>query len=585
MKVAIYCRVSSEEQASKGVSLRDQKQRGVDFCEKNRYQYEVFEESAISGSKNEDERPKLFDLLKRTLMIKSSKGKVIERPEFQGLYISDFDRISRSTADFHRIKQHFYENEIVIFDKGKIVDLYDSTTSLLVDIKGSLASYELSQLKERVKRALERSVIEGKAGGGAVLNYGFCKGENKKLVVNETEAVVVKKIYDLCLQGYGTKRIANELNTQKIPTKRNNLKNGKLKIRGKVVKEFVWRDSTIYRILTNSIYCGEREFKGKKYKSPAIIEKSTFKLVQETLKDRKHYVNTTNKYSYLLKGLIICPICKNLFYGRKRADLSDNQYVCCSQRYSEFCGNRGINIDKIDNLIWKSVLELPTRIRTLVVDKNDEYVIALKSAIKGSEDTLSELENRKNKLVEEIYRSPKLSVIFRDNLNKLADNIEYETKNLQDKERQLEMANQHSSLVKTLESQINPFNKRKTTIEEKQRIVRSLISFIVVKWSEEREEHLIWTQFRISELSDLHIQGLSKVSYQRSGFTYKEKKVVYEFRVGSQKAEVTNTKEGGREYTFTPGVLDEYFTIEDFTDKEYENFKELIWKARKRKRL
>jgi site-specific DNA recombinase len=47
MKVAIYCRVSSEEQASKGVSLRDQKERGIEFCEKNGYEYEVFEESAI----------------------------------------------------------------------------------------------------------------------------------------------------------------------------------------------------------------------------------------------------------------------------------------------------------------------------------------------------------------------------------------------------------------------------------------------------------------------------------------------------------------------------------------------------------
>jgi site-specific DNA recombinase len=455
----------------------------------------------------------------------------------------------------------------------------------MVSIKGSLAAYEIAKMKERIKLALERSVIDGKAGGGAVLNYGYCKGGNKILQINEDEARVVRLIYDFALTGMGTKRIANELNNQKIPTKRSNIPKGRLKIKGVVVREFVWRDSTIYRILTNSIYCGEREFKGRKYNSPAIIEKNKFMLVQELLKDRKHYVNTTNKYSYLLKGLIICPICKNLFYGRKRADLSDNQYVCCSQRYSEFCGNRGINIDKIDNIIWKSILELPKRIKSLVVDKNDEYVIALKNAIDNSKATLFELENRKNKLVEEIYRSPKLSSIFRENLNTLADNIEYETKNLQDKERQLEMSNQHSSLVKTLESQISPFNKKKVNIEEKQRVVRSLISFIVVKWSEERGEHLIWTQFRISELSDLQIQGLSKVSYHKSGFTYKENKIVYEFRLGSQKAEVSNTKEGGREYSFTPGVLDEYFTIEDFTDKEYENFKELIWKARKRKRL
>lgn len=584
MKVAIYCRVSTEEQYSKGVSIKDQKQRGIEFCISKNYEYEVFEELAASGTKPVEERPKLFELLKRT-EAKWKNGKETERPEFEGLYIVDFDRVSREERQFPVIKHHFIENRIVIFDKGQEINLRDADTNLMVSIKGSLAAYEIAKMKERIKRALERSVIDGKAGGGAVLNYGYCKGGNKILQINEDEARVVRLIYDFALTGMGTKRIANELNNQKIPTKRSNIPKGRLKIKGVVVREFVWRDSTIYRILTNSIYCGEREFKGRKYNSPAIIEKNKFMLVQELLKDRKHYVNTTNKYSYLLKGLIICPICKNLFYGRKRADLSDNQYVCCSQRYSEFCGNRGINIDKIDNIIWKSILELPKRIKSLVVDKNDEYVIALKNAIDNSKATLFELENRKNKLVEEIYRSPKLSSIFRENLNTLADNIEYETKNLQDKERQLEMSNQHSSLVKTLESQISPFNKKKVNIEEKQRVVRSLISFIVVKWSEERGEHLIWTQFRISELSDLQIQGLSKVSYHKSGFTYKENKIVYEFRLGSQKAEVSNTKEGGREYSFTPGVLDEYFTIEDFTDKEYENFKELIWKARKRKRL
>jgi site-specific DNA recombinase len=583
MKVAIYCRVSSEEQASKGVSLRDQKERGIEFCEKNGYEYEVFEESAISGSKNEEERPKLFALLQRTLTIRSSKGKVIESPEFGGLYITDFDRISRSPQDFPRIKHHFYENGITIFDKGKIIDLYDATTSLLVDIKGSLASYELSQLKERVKRALERSVIEGKAGGGAVLNFGYRKAENKMLVIDEKEAEVVKKIYDMCLKDYGTKVIANELNAQKIPTKRNNSKNGKLKVRGKTVKEFVWRDSTVYRILTNSIYCGERVFKGKIYKSPAIIEKNVFSLVQEKLKERKHYVNTTNKHSYLLKGLIICPICKNLFYGRKRDDLSDNQYCCSSQRYSEYCGNRGVNIDKIDRIVWNSILELPEKIKSIVVDNNEEYVQSLKEEIQTSKKLLEKFDIERERFAEQIRLNNRSALLFQKDIDALVSKLESESKVLQEKERQLVMSNQHEILIETLKKQVLPLRKKKLSFEEQQRIVRSFILFVIVKWSEIRKEHLIWTQFRISELSDLNIQGLSKISYKKLGFHYQEKKVAYEFRVGSLRPNVEVLEDGSRKYTFDDSVDDGFFTIEDFTEKEYESFKELIWKARKRK--
>ena len=47
-------------------------------------------------------------------------------------------------------------------------------------------------------------------------------------------------------------------------------------------------------------------------------------------------------------------------YGRKRIDLSDNQYICSSQRYSKkYCGNRGINIDKIEKRMINSIINLP----------------------------------------------------------------------------------------------------------------------------------------------------------------------------------------------------------------------------------
>jgi hypothetical protein len=454
----------------------------------------------------------------------------------------------------------------------------------MVSIKGSLAAYEIAKLKERIKRSLERSVMEGKAGGGPVLNYGYRKGENKSLVIDENESEVVRLIYDMCLkQGLGSKKIANELNERGFPTKRSTTKKGKLKIRGKIVEKFVWRDSTVYRILTNSIYCGEREFKGKTYDAPPIIEKKTFDLVQEILKERKHYVNTTNKHSYLLKGLIICPICKNLFYGRKKIDLSDNQYCCCSQRYSEFCGNRGVNIDKIDKIVWKSIIELPQKIKSIVVDRNEGYVVSLQDEIGKSKKLLINFELMKGRIMQQVLRNDKLSRILQKDLDELAEKIEKETKILFEKERQLEMSNHHDKLIDLLKKQISPLKSKKLSFEEKQRVVRSLILFIIVKWSEKRGEHLIWTQFRISELSDLNIQGLSRISYDKLGFLYKEKKVAYEFRIGSLKPTVEVLEDGTRKYDFLEEEDDGFFTVEDFTESEYENFKELIWKARKRK--
>lgn len=583
MKVAIYIRVSSDEQYTKGVSIKDQQERGIEFCKENNYEYEVFEELAVSATKPIEERPKLFELLKRTQKQKQKNGSIV-KPEFEGLYIVDFDRVSRDEIQFPVIKHHFAENEIIIFDKGQTIDLNDSHTSLLVSIKGSLASYEIAKLKERIKRSLERSVMDGKAGGGPVLNYGYAKGKDKKLIVDEEESKIVCEIYDMAIKGMGSKRIAKELNDRKIKTKRAKNESGKLKIRGVLTSEFVWRDSTIYRILTNSIYCGERNFSGKVYSCPSIVSTEKFKLVQEILKERKHYVNTTNKYDYLLKGLILCPTCKNLFYGRKREDLSDNQYICASQRNSEFCGNRGINIDKIEKIIWNSILELPDKIQSLVIDKNGEYVDAVKDEIKKSNKKIESLNIEFDNLMGQVKRNPNLSLNIQKYLDETNEKLRLETQNVQDKERQLELSTQHQSLVDTLRKQINPLKKKKISFEEKQRIVRSLISFIIVKWSEQRGEHLIWTFFRITELSDLKIQGLSKISYEKSGFLYREKQIAYEFRMGNLKTEIDESENGKKRYVFNDGK-DEYFTIEDFIEDEYENFKELIWKARKRKNM
>jgi hypothetical protein len=309
-----------------------------------------------------------------------------------------------------------------------------------------------------------------------------------------------------------------------------------------------------------------------------------FKIVQEILKERKHYVNTTNKYNYLLKGLIICPNCKNLFYGRKREDLSDNQYICASQRNSEFCGNRGINIDKFEKIVWNSILELPDKMQSLVIEKNKDYVEALKDEIKYSKEKISELNLEFENLMSQVKRNPSLSLNIQKYLDETNESLQSETQNLYDKERQLALSSQHQSLINTIRKQIKPLTQKRITFEEKQRVVRSLISFIVIKWSEQRGEHLIWTFFRISELSDLKIQGLSKISYEKSGFRYNEKQIVYEFRMGNLRAEIEHDKKKKKNIVFKEGQ-DEYFTIENFIDKNYENFKELMWKARKRKNM
>jgi site-specific DNA recombinase len=123
MKVAIYCRVSTESQYLKGVSINDQKQRGIEFCKEHNYEYEIFEEVATSATKPLDERPKLLELFHRTERKKTKIKGVYEPPEFEAVYIVDIDRLSRAEEQLHIIKQHFISNCITIFNKGQKINL------------------------------------------------------------------------------------------------------------------------------------------------------------------------------------------------------------------------------------------------------------------------------------------------------------------------------------------------------------------------------------------------------------------------------------------------------------------------------
>jgi site-specific DNA recombinase len=262
MKIGIYIRVSTEEQKTKGISIDDQKIRGIEFCETRGYTYEIFNDAGFSGSLPPEERPSLNRMLEQIYL-----------EEIDGIYVVDFDRITRDEKFGFVLKKILIDNKVKLFDTSGEINLLDETQDLLLGIKILLSSFELKRLKVRIKRNLLRSVKEGNVGGGPMLNYGFKKGENKKLVIDEVEAEVVKLIFQLSIEGKGTKVIANFLNDQSIPTKRMTTLKGYLKVKGENKVKFLWRDAVIHKILTNTIYKGKRLYKGEYYDCAKIIVK------------------------------------------------------------------------------------------------------------------------------------------------------------------------------------------------------------------------------------------------------------------------------------------------------------------------
>ena len=522
MKIGIYTRVSTEEQKKTGISLRDQELRGIEFCIRYGYEYEVFSDGGYSGELDIEHRPELNRLVEKLL----TKPK-----EIDGIFVVDIDRLTRDAQLGFFLKQVFIENEIKLFNvDGFEINLRDENEDLMMGIKFLLSSFELKKLKVRIKRALERNVKDGKVMGGPIKPFGYQKGPDNKLIILEEESEIVKRVFQLCIEGLSTRKISNKLNEEGVPTKRSKTEKGYLTYNGKIKTEFFWRDSVIHNMLKNPIYKGQRRYKGNLYPSPIIIEEDKFELVQRTLTQRNNFKDTTNKHFYLLKGLIVCPVCGMRFYGRKRVDLTDNQYICCSQRLKNFCGNRGINIDKMNKIIWDLVINLPNNMKMIMLENKDEYHVKLDKNLKKYQQKVKVKLDEVDNILDLFRENDKGREIVKKRLEKLEkeiNGINYEIKRI---ERELQMVNTHEDFLNTLKVQLNEFAKKEPDDLTKQKIIRTYVKVIYLKWVKKYNNHLMVVQFELDRFTDLNLQGLVEVKYKVSGWRYDNELVKYGFR-------------------------------------------------------
>jgi DNA invertase Pin-like site-specific DNA recombinase len=491
MVLGIYKRVSTEEQSIKGLSLSNQESKGIELALKLGYDYKVYTDAGISGTLSFDKRKGLNDLLND-----------IGDKKINAVFVTDLDRLSRGgVVQTTLLKDIFKENNIRLFDINQEIDLNDINQDLLTDIKSLLAAFETKKTSIRIKQVLEKSAKEGKAGGGALMPFGYKKDENKKLVIHNEEAEIVKRIFLMALEGKGTKVIATTLNREGILTKRGRVNVGSsMTVRGEKKTEFLWRDAVVYFMLTNPMYKGQRRFRGNFYECPIIIEEEIFNIVQEAIKNRKQFTDTTNKYEYLLKGLIKCPVCKNKFYGHKRANGKDNAYVCGSTRYTgEFCGNNGISIDFLEEFVLKNIKEFDKVVDEAFKEvRGVGYKKGIDSKIKLFNEDIKENQKSIETLLDITQKAGINPTQFKSRFNKLNARINYLTKEVNLLKKRENILNEETAIKQVVKTGLSKF--KTLSFEEKQIFVRSLISTIYVRWIPENLAHLITIDFRIDKL-------------------------------------------------------------------------------------
>jgi len=400
LKVVAYCRVSTNKEDQLN-SLDAQQNFFADYSEKNGYKLvKIYADEGKSGTKMKN-RPQLLRLL-------SDAG----RNEFDMVLIKDVSRLARNTVDFltsiRRLKELGVKVVFVNYDQTS-----SESSEFMLTLLSAIAQEESANTSKRIKFGKKINAEKGKVPNFV---YGYDKiiGDNFNLNINEFEASVVRRIYQLYTEeNWGAKKIANQLNSEGIFTKRN----------------CKWSQNAISRIVTNEIYIGniingkqevtdfltgirkdkdETEWMVIHRSEFRIIDDETFKLAQKKLNERTEAFNITGERrtdKYVFTKLIRCSHCNYSF--RRTVHTYKNTYVrwVCSGRNTngaDSCDNK-TTVDETELLdaireYFTSILkDKPNVINSIVSEFNRQYKKKDENLISEKELTSQLNKARKSK--------------------------------------------------------------------------------------------------------------------------------------------------------------------------------------------
>ncbi len=419
--LAIYARIS-QDKGDNISSIENQIHFGKEYAKKLNLSYKIYQDVGVSGTLPIEQRSALL------LMMEDILSK-----EITDVYAYEQSRLERNTTTWGSLCLFFKENNIKLhFNSGEFN--FDSPDSFLNSgILSVFNSFFVKLTQQKIVNALQKNIENGKVHASPP--FGYTKDSNKFLIVDKEEAKIVERIYAMSLEGKGTDKIAEILNLEGVPTAYCKLeKGGVYKIRDRYNSNIVtekkksdakWRGRTIQGIIKNTIYKGLRLWRGNYYPAPQIFDEVYWQKVNDNLQNNRNNTGKKVEHKYLLKGIIKCN-CERNMYGRSRMNKRDHTYICSSRRYKgENCGNRAINIDKIENLIWEHFFIRKELLNMLNQAPNERDKL-LESLIKDKEiieNKINESQREKTNLIRNVAKGNLKDEDVKDEVERIENDI------------------------------------------------------------------------------------------------------------------------------------------------------------------
>ena len=393
----------------------------------------------------------------------------LEQGKAAAVLVKDLSRLGRNYIEVGRLTEEFFPNhDIRLVAVSDNIDTAEGENEL-APIRNLFNEWYARDISK--KRRISNK-IKGNAGEPmGQPPYGYIKDPNdpKHWIVDDEAAQVVRRVYSMTLEGFGTEQIAAQLEKDDVLTPRAYwlTKGIKRPGKGKQQPPTKWNNSTITKILSLQEYCGDiLNFKtySKSYKNKkridndrenwvvfqdvheAIIERTVYEQVQQKRgKIRKR--RTNNGEHNMFSGLLVCADCGSNLHFHFNQGNPEIKYFNCSN----YKGNRGtctsthyVRVDFLEEVVLGEIRRL-TKFASLYEDEFIKAVIGHSQQAEQTDRKLKEKElqtllardEELDGLFERIYEDNVSGKLSDDRFAKMSRRYEDEQKELAEKIKKL----------------------------------------------------------------------------------------------------------------------------------------------------
>ena len=326
-EVAAYVRVSTTEQKLHGLSIESQKQKLVEYAEKNNMKIvEWYIDEGVSGRKPISKRPELQRMVQDA-----------EQGRFKRIIFIKLDRFFRSLAEYHEAMKRI--SPVIWTATEEKYDLSTANGRAFVNMKLTIAELEADTGGERVKIVNDYKVKSGMPLYGAQC-LPFCytiKDGDKKSIVKENEEIMDDALSHVMLHGSISGALSYIKNKHKT------------KISYKA----------LVTALRNEMICGS--YRGNPNYCPPYITREAFDKLQTII--ARNPRTSQSEHTYIFSGLILCPRCGWILKGSFNVDRNGRRfygYRCNKSNQDKNCSFR--------TLVFESTME------KMLLSRAEEFV-------------------------------------------------------------------------------------------------------------------------------------------------------------------------------------------------------------------